>query len=68
MKNKKWLMCPMCNGKTRTMIYEETTLRYLKSVRKGKMFTITFHFTKVGSYGTGTVLLFDFVRCLEYNV
>lgn len=28
MKNKKWLMCPMCNGKTRTMIYEETTLRY----------------------------------------
>lgn len=28
MKNKKWLMCPVCNGKTRTMIYEKTSLRY----------------------------------------
>lgn len=28
MKDKKWLMCPVCNRKTRTMIYEETILRY----------------------------------------
>lgn len=28
MENRKWLMCLVCNGKTRTMIYEETTLRY----------------------------------------
>ena len=28
MGNKGWLMCPVCNGKTRTMIYEETTLKY----------------------------------------
>lgn len=28
MGKKRWLMCPVCNGKTRTMIYEETILRY----------------------------------------
>lgn len=28
MGKKRWLMCPACNGKTRTMIYEETILRY----------------------------------------
>lgn len=28
MGKKRWLMCPVCNGKRRTMIYEETTLKY----------------------------------------
>jgi uncharacterized protein YbaR (Trm112 family) len=28
MKNEKWLLCPVCDGKTRLKIWEDTVLKH----------------------------------------
>ncbi|MFG6339317.1 MAG: cysteine-rich KTR domain-containing protein [Lachnospiraceae bacterium] len=31
MKKVKWIFCPVCGGKTRTMIREDTSLKQISS-------------------------------------